>query len=135
MKLLTVLFGGNVNRKQYQKGKNKFDIFNKKLYRLCQSKLSKMSKEERQYWINKAKKMDKFYSANPHINNQFRGKYKPHIVMAEENKWIIHQNWAYIPSWCTYRKEHLSEEQVRNEMLKILKEAFKCQRESNTTNS
>lgn len=124
-----------MNRKQYQKKKNRFDYLNKLLYRAAQSKLSKMPKEERQYWIDKAKKMDAFYSAHPHINNHFRGKYKPHIVMAEEGKWIIHQNWAYMPSWCTYRKEHPSEEQAEKQMLKIIKEAFKCQRESNTTNS
>lgn len=124
-----------MTRKQYQKKKNKFDILNKKLYRAAQSELSKMPKEERQYWIDKAKKMDAFYSAHPHINEHFRGKYKPHIVMAEEGKWIIHQNWAYMPSWCTYRKEHPSEEQAKKQMIKIIQEAFKCQRESNTTNS
>lgn len=124
-----------MNRKQYQKEKNKFDYLNKLLYRAAQSKLAKMPKEERQYWIDKARKMDAFYSAHPHINNHFRGKYKPHIVMAEEGKWIIHQNWAYMPSWCTYRKEHPSEEQAKKQMLKIIKEAFKCQSESSTTNS
>lgn len=128
-----------MNRKQYQKEKNRFDYLNKLLYRAAQSKLSKMPKEERQYWIDKAKKMDEFYSTHPHINNHFRGKYKPHIVMAEEGKWegkwIIHRNWAYIPSWCTYRKEHPREEQAKKQMLEIIKEAFKCQRESNTTNS
>lgn len=123
-----------MNRKQYQKDKNRFDYLNKKLYRIAQSELSKMPIEERQYWIDKAKSMNDFYSANPHINKHFKGKYKPHIVMAEENKWIIHQNWAYMPSWCTYRKEHPSEEQAKKQMIKIIKEAFKCQRESNTTN-
>ena len=55
--------------------------------------------------------------------------------MAEEGKWIIHQNWAYMPPWCTYRKEHLNEGQAKKQMIEIIKEAFKCQRESNTTNS
>ena len=66
-----------------------------------------------------AKKMDAFYSTHPHINEPFRGKYKPHIVMAEDSKWIVHQNWAYMPSWCTYRKEHPSEEQARKQMIEI----------------
>lgn len=124
-----------MNRKQHQKYKNRFDYINKKLYRTTQSELSKMPREERQYWIDKAKSMNDFYSAHPHINNHFRGKYKPHIVMAEENKWIIHRSWAYIPSWCTYRKEHPNEELAKKQMIKIIKEAFKCQRESSTTNS
>ena len=124
-----------MNRKQYQKYKNRFDYINKKLYRTAQSELSKMPREERQYWIDKAKKMDEFYSTHPHINNHFRGKYEPRTVMAEEGKWIIHRNWAYMTSWCTYRKEHLNEEQAKKQMIEIIKEAFKCQRESSTTNS
>ena len=34
-----------------------------------------------------------------------------------------------------YKKEHLNEEQAKKQMIEIIKEAFKCQRESNTTNS
>ena len=37
-----------MNRKQYQKDKNRFDYLNKKLYRAAQGELSKMSQ---QLWL------------------------------------------------------------------------------------
>lgn len=120
-----------MNRKQYQKDKNRFDYLNKKLYRAAQSILSEMPIEERQYWIDKAKSMDEFYSAKS-FGKEF--KYKPHVVYAEESKWVIHRNWAYIPSWCTYKKNHPSEELTRKQMVKIIKGNLKCQRESSTVN-
>lgn len=101
-----------MNRRQYQKKKNRFDYLNKKLYRLCQGKLAKMpiDSEDRKYWIEKAKEMNDFYVKHQFNSERpFAGKYKPHIVMAEESKWIIHQNWAYMPSWCTYKKNHPTE--------------------------
>lgn len=108
-----------MNRKQYQKNKNKYDIANKKLYKVCQSKFSKMSREDQQYWVDKANRMKNGYQAPS--NKAFKNKYRPYIVMAENSKWAIHRNWVYIPSWCSYRKDHPTKEVAMKELLKIMR--------------
>lgn len=99
-----------MNRRAYQKRKNKFEIFNKKVKRFAEAKWYKLEPKEKEHF------KEIFYC---HNKKEAFERYRENL------KWSVHLNYATMDSWNGYKKKHMPLKKCRKEFLKMLDKSRK----------